>query len=474
MNDPDSWKRTQDIEIDLTDLLRRLGIQWKQILICALVFAVLAGGYGYLRDTDSSDVMETAEDAELSEEELGNVMSAVELHRDIRMQEEYLENSVLMKADPYHKHRVSMLYSIDGAKSQDIQKITESYLNFIINGGAADVLQKSGSGDWDMDKSYLAELVTAYQKSNESAYQKVIENADNADRLTGAIFYAEVTGLDIGQARQLASDMQLILKKQHTKVQAQAGSHRLTLLSTEHNILADGNLLAQQRDRRAQLKSNTANLKAATDAFDDKQMAVYRKEAGIEDENLKKESGGFEDDTENIGGNGNTGSFAVPVKYLILGFFGGLFVYCGIYICWYLFQDTVKSEEEMKNLYAFPVYGCIPFGNQGNDRLVNRIRLACKRKGITKLYAASDFSFTAQEKEGMEGLAWQLERFGIHTVVAEDAARDTALWDSMAEDGNVLLVCRIGTTTHRMIDNAMRFYLENSISVTGAAVFYKI
>lgn len=44
-----SWKRTEDIEIDLIDLLRRLCRQWKQILVCAVAFAVLAGGYSYAR-----------------------------------------------------------------------------------------------------------------------------------------------------------------------------------------------------------------------------------------------------------------------------------------------------------------------------------------------------------------------------------------------------------------------------------------
>ncbi len=477
MNDLYSWKRTQDMEIDLTDLLRRLGMQWKQLFICALAFTMLAGGYGYLKERNRSGVMETAEDAQLSEEELENVMSAVELHRDIRMQEEYLENSVLMKADPYHKHRVSMLYSIDGAKRQDIQKITESYLNFIINGGAAGALQKSGIGDWDMDKSYLAELVTAYQKSYDSLYQKVIDTAEDTAGQAESLFYAEVTGLDQNQAGQLASDMQQVLKKQYTNVKAQAGSHRLTLLSTEHNILADSNLLAQQRDKRAQLKSNTANLKAAADAFNDKQLAVYQKEAGldIEKEMIEKEENtenhdSSKEDAQSLEGGGNAGTAAVSAKYPVLGFLGGMFVYCGIYVCWYLFQDTVKSVKEMKNLYAFPVYGCIPLGKQGNDQLVNRIRLACKKQGITKICAASDFSFTAEEKDGMEVMAGQLERFGIHTVIAEDADRDTALWDTMAEAGNVLLVCRIGTTTHQMIDDVMRFYTENGISVSGAVV----
>ena len=50
MNKNNDWKKSEEIEIDLADLIKRLCMKWKQILICALAFAVLAGGYGYLKN----------------------------------------------------------------------------------------------------------------------------------------------------------------------------------------------------------------------------------------------------------------------------------------------------------------------------------------------------------------------------------------------------------------------------------------
>ena len=70
-------------------------------------------------------------------------------------------------------------------------------------------------------------------------------------------------------------------------------------------------------------------------------------------------------------------------------------------------------------------------------------------------------------------MAQRLDGYGIHTMIAENAGGSDALWDTMMETGNVLIVCRIGTTTHRMIDDAVRFYLENGISVMGAVMFYR-
>ena len=93
MDEQYSWKRTEEIEINLADLLKQLGMQWKQILLCALAAALLAGGYSYIKNRNNASVMEEAEDTELTAEELASVMSAVELHGDIRMQEEYMEGS---------------------------------------------------------------------------------------------------------------------------------------------------------------------------------------------------------------------------------------------------------------------------------------------------------------------------------------------------------------------------------------------
>lgn len=476
----DDWKKTEEIELDLADMLRRLCRQWKQVLVCALAFAVIAGGYAFVKNRNSVSVQDAAkaEDIELTQEEEQSVASAVELQAEIRGLEEYMEGSLLMKIDPYHKNKVYMLYSIEQAKRKDIQKITETYLNFLANGGAADALKKSGSRDWKMDKSYLAEVLMAYQKTYGSPYLVVADTETDSEMLSEALFYVEITGTDAGMAKQLADDIQSVLKDYSARVKDRAGNHKLTLLSTETAVLADSSLQTSQHDKKAQLAANRSSLKTMTDAFSEKQLAVYQKEAAIPDEQIKSGSDNAEGQETEPEETQGSGGMAGIIKYIILGLAGGIFIYCCIFACWYLFRDTVKSEEEMKDLYAFPFYGGIPLENTAQDvsqqaeaQLLNRIRLACKKQGITKLCAASDFSFSDSEKQCLENMAEQLGRWGIHARIAENAGRDTALWDTLAETGTVLMVCRIGTTTHRMIDDAMRFYGENGIRVTGAMAF---
>ena len=157
MEKQDSWKRTQEMEIDLTDLMRRFLGQWKQILICGLVFAIAGAGFSYVKSRSSTGVSETvtAEETELTEMELQDARDAAAVEAEIRNLKEYLDNSILMQADPYHKQKVILLYSIDHAKRKTVQKITEAYISFLVNGGLADALKESDRKSTRLNSSHM-------------------------------------------------------------------------------------------------------------------------------------------------------------------------------------------------------------------------------------------------------------------------------------------------------------------------------
>ena len=93
MNENNDWKRTEEIEIDLADLLKQLCMQWKQILLCAFAFAVLAGGFGYMKNKSSAEVQDAdaVQDTELTPEEEQNILAAVQLQEEISGLEQYLD-----------------------------------------------------------------------------------------------------------------------------------------------------------------------------------------------------------------------------------------------------------------------------------------------------------------------------------------------------------------------------------------------
>lgn len=466
MNQNSSWKKTEEVEINLLDLLQKLCMQWKPILACAVVFACLLGGYKYVKDrgaAKTADNSELVKDIVLTDAEQRNVNTAIKLSEEIDEIEEYLRDSVLMNLDPYHKNRVVLLYSIDDATKKTKQKIVESYLNFLGSGRMLDAIIESDSKKWNMDKSYLAELFSAYQRSDNS-YQ-IIMNDTSAETL----IYIETTGKDAEMAKDLASAVQTALKEYHSVVKESAGEHVMTLLSNEESVRTDNDIIGRKHDRNTVLASNLTTLKNLTDTFSEEQKAVY--------ENAIKKEGKEPEKVVSAG---------ISKKYILLGFIGGIFVYCCLYACWYLLRDTIKSMAELKDHYNFPFYGGIVLkkGIKGNGQdlsgsqkdaferekaqMMNRVRLACQKQGASMICLATDFSLNEQEKVCLDSVSKQLKEWGINTVLGENISGNISVWDKLTEAGIVLMVYKIGTTTHQMIDEEMSFYLENDIAVIGA------
>lgn len=473
-----SWKRTEDTEIDLTDLLYRLCVQWKRIAVCALAFALVFGGAGWLKSRGAISESEfiTEEETTLTESEEQAVEDAVRLNREISGLEEYLDNSVLMQLDSYHRVRYVMLYSIKCEEKMELPGIVESYLNFVSNGGAADALKEQDSR-WDMDKSYLSELLYAYQKTYNLPYQIVIGSQSEMEKAGETFFYVEITGKNASEAKRMASDMKDILEAFHLEVEKMAGSHRLVLAGSAESEKADGTLQTLQHDKRTLLSSSKSNLNTIVGAFSKEQESVYTLMSG---KKQGEESG--EDLSKEMSGS----VFKTGMKYAVLGFMGGIFIYGCVYLCSYLFCDTVKSLQEMKRMYTFPVYGGMVLENEKNRKIagawrdafgqtgiqvLSRVRIACQKLGITEFCAASDFLLQQLEMDCLDSMSVCLKEWNMEMTVAENINTDTGAWDRLIETGSVLMICRIGTTTHQMIDDAMQFYLQNGITVAGAVVF---
>lgn len=469
MNEKYSWKKTEEVEINLIDLLQKLCRQWKQIAVCAVIFACLLGGYRYIKDRSAVNATGTdtaIEEITLTKDEQQRVNGAIELSEEIAATEKYLEESILMNVDPYHKDRVLLLYSIDDATKSTKQKIVESYLTFLTAGGAIEAIQETDSERWDINKSYLSELISAYQRTD-SSYQIVLE-----DTTAETLFYVEITGEDSKMAGQLAQAIQRAIEEYHDTAKKIAGKHILTLVSNEQGVKSDSSLATQQHDKNYQLSTNLASLKTLTDSFGEQQNLVY------EEMLIEVAAEGTEQQKEAV-------STGISKKWIVLGFAGGIFVYCCIFACFYLFRDTVKSMEELKAHYNFPIYGGIILrkGTKGNGedlagnqrdqyerekaQLLNRVRLACKKQKFTKICLATDFSLSEQEKSFMGDASKQLKEWGIDTVLGENMAGNVSMWDTLTEVGNVLMVYRIGTTTHQMIDEEMNFYTENNLQIVG-------
>lgn len=516
-----SWKRTEEVEIDLSDLLYRLGRQWKRIVICALVSAVLAGvGSYFVSKNGGTDAAEEADAVQpeaaepepvplTKEEQQRQVAAACQLAKEIAQMESYMQNSVRMQIDPYHKSSVQLIFRIEGADGWMTQKIVEKYLDYLANDRiAADICRRDREME-RVESRFLSELFQAAQKTSgtytdEEGYAR-----------SGVLLSVDVTGRDADMAAALAADIRELLQDYSAAVEKECASHTLTLLGSEEKERADSELLTWQREKRTLLEADRASLKTMTDAFDDTQKALYeaavRAEESVSEESVSEESVSenktadpeIRQDSRETGGQSASGAEGQPsdaqadsrlsdgeakgsvsVLHVLPGFSGGIFIYAAAYACWYLLRDTVKSAGEFRSYYTFPFYGSISAGDRegmsdaGQDdygrqkaQILNRIRLSCRKQNITRLCLAADFIPDEKEKACMERMVSQLREWELEAVFAENIRGNISVWDAAADMGTVFMVYRLGYTTHRMVDDVMEFYQENGVAVLGAAAF---
>lgn len=134
-----------NIQINLLDILWKLLIQWRAILIFSIIIGLVASAVRYKKDTANyqiaSEADENQDDSEkkLSDSELDNLkksLSATELNavetsvfnqQKILTDQKYLDSSILMQVDSQNKHIVYLDYYISGAKPKYSELLCRAY-----------------------------------------------------------------------------------------------------------------------------------------------------------------------------------------------------------------------------------------------------------------------------------------------------------------------------------------------------------
>ena len=96
--------------------------------------------------------------------------------------------------------------------------------------------------------------------------------------------------------------------------------------------------------------------------------------------------------------------------------------------------------------------------------------MCAKKKEISNIALSADFVLDNQEQECIRDIAAQIRPWGIEASVIENVCEDLDGWNKAAESGNILMMCRTGTTTRRIIDEEMEICAENGMNVMGAVM----
>lgn len=476
-------------EINIWELLWEIAYGWRFVLVCAVVFAVLGGGFGYWKTLETRKIQAVQENItyeslleSLTVEEKQAVEQALYFEQKIQELEVYQNNSLLMKIDPYEKNVVTLVYSIDTSSiNQDVlseeQNITEkleaTYMAYINNEGYLRDIADEIELNENTELEYIGELVNSYDKSygisDSDSTTNYILNRDG-------IIYIFVTGEDASQANEIADEVSKALTGYHTYLEEKIVKHDLILVDRYQSCGYDEYLANMQLEIYTTLDNMQEMKKNIMKDFSDAQLQIYSGEMN------------------NYGSQVENSAVSI-LKYVFLGLILGIIFACMWVVFQFIFGRHIHSSEEIESIYNIRLLGIwgsekkkgkfssidcwldkikgkhITTEEENWNHLVTNIKLLCKKQNLTKVFLVTSLCLNEQEQKTLEAVRKVLEKQGIQVCLVKDILCNMDTYEQLVEMGKVILVEKVNQTTYNMLENEIHVLSQQGVEILGAIVF---
>lgn len=338
-------------EIDLKDLMFAVLRKWRLILAAAVLFAVLLGGFkaakGLGQMRDEAYVAENQKVYEESLKQYETAKSRLEkeidnIETNIRDQQDYRENSILMNINPYDVYVETASYYVEtdyvilpGMSYQNpntSSSILKGYMSIAQNGEMYNYVL--GKMKDSMNLRYLKELVTI-----EADY-------DNC------MLDIRVLGDTKERASEVMSYIRESIENSGEMMTAAIGKHSINVVDESSFVSVDLELDQKQKEFSATMDQLDTSLAEKTEEL----KALEEPANTLVNSASVMKSG---------------------VKYGILGGVLGAFLVVFFVCVAFLMSDRLVSARELKRRYGVPVLGVLGRQEKGAfafvDRFINRL-----------------------------------------------------------------------------------------------------
>lgn len=454
------YERDEQI-IYIRDLLFAVLYQWKKILVAALALAVLLGGYvgisGYATVSDPKALDETLEEyrdeLEKYETEKTYLEQTIEsTERNMLAQKEYMEESVLMRLNPYDFYEATMElyidtdYQIMPDKTYQDPDVTGTILRaYQSTLGGVQVMEEIGE-TVGLDQLYLKELV------------KISTGASGtSDHLiTIAVRFSEKE-----KAQEILALLEGQLEEIQSRITDSIGRHTVSVISKECSQRVDISLGNTQKAEMDRLNSLVSSLESAQKAL----------------QNLKKPE-------ENV--HSGSGVLKSAVKYGILGAVLGAFLVAVAACVAHVAGKKVYSRRTLENRASVAVIGVLADpGKKDTNPIDRRIRqlegrasesvdadrlvTAAVRNhcgGVNKLLITGDAG-----AETCRALAEKLDMKEITLIPCGSLLKDPDAVEALPECDGVLLAEKRGCSEYDNIKRARDLVRRQGKTLVGCVLF---
>lgn len=369
----------KDREINLMDIVARILLGWRVILVLMLVGGVLMGGMSYAHSyrTQQSQLalqMQLSQKGEeyyrekLTGAQLYNVYTVLENEKTADVQEAYLQQSVKMQIDALNVPKVELVYYVDAEDMETACQIGQIYKDII----------SSRLGNW---------LAEGDEKISAAAMNELIEvNPNEEAEGEKASFNIIIYHVSEEQCLDLAEKAEEYVQEQRDQLVRELGSHEVRLVSRDFSFAMDPLLRENQQSIRDSILRLRLSCERSKENFSGAEQQYYN--YMTQDEEDVSEA----DQVTEI-------KPRIEIMYVLIGMFIFAFLYVVYIFVKYVLNEKVQITDDIDAIYGVHKLGAIPSANK------KKKVMSFVDDGIYKLCAWNKRQFSPEKAIGLAAAA---------------------------------------------------------------------
>lgn len=399
----------EDAEIDIVEFCKRLLVQWKAVVIVALLFGVAVMCGKYLIDlkkfktantTDYTYDIEAAID-NMGIEEYNAVLNAVKVQEKLDAWNDYTKHSLYLKVSPTSYEQIRLVYRIEAMDDTHALNIIEAYGESLqADEILAEIITSSGI---DSEPKYLREIINIEGQKSEDTI------SDEDVMVVSAMVPAGIDAMGLKNAVLAAVDSSGKL------VNYYGYEYRMEFVSDTVEEVSNLEMLQSQSELISQMNTLQASHKNSEISFSNNQKKLYQAMLNADSSEMNK---GMEIYSED---------FVSPVlskKYFAIGLLLGMILYIGLYLMWIVFNPYAVELVVMSSTSA-PVVG--------------EIRIEDKKSGLANFFFCDSWmqKLLYKNTDGIENIIGQMQVFSgdkdVKKLQILQSLTDVEIEDSLSE-----------------------------------------
>ena len=352
MNDNAVYPQGGEGEVSLSALFWAVLSKWRTLLVWALVFSLLLGGFKLWRGSAGQSAAPDEELIEESREQLLQLENEIEAYtRELELLRAFLARSLTMNVDANALYTVTNTYYVDADRDASAESVfpSASPRAALAEGYAAGLLGEIN----------VASLVSIGERPGfvgDYDWDGRLLSVDTEKSWSG-VFSVRIYGGVKEQAETLATAAEEALASLQPAMEDRFGSHRLVLLGSDRSITADEELADFQDSQWLRLDSLKLAKETAEKRHETVKSSLAWNELGV-----------------------GTAVKSV-LKHALIGAFAGFLLRAGCYALSFLLEDRLLDGESVVQRYGARLLGVHGVGKQ-ETRLDAAI---ARRRGVAPL-----------------------------------------------------------------------------------------